>query len=275
MVYIDLIINWEILDFYKKTIYSQTTSSTSSEFAILDYDKKDKVIRNAIEDVIENGLIELMKSEKVNFLLNDKTEIENENNMSEFIIPKSTSYVSSLSQSINSAVTIKTKDGFGSGFIISNDGYIITNYHVVSNSSDLKVILNDKTEYKAEIIQKTKIYDLALLKIDAINLIPFNISPSKEVQIASEIYAVGTPSAEDLSQTVSKGIISGIRNINDSKLIQTDASINSGNSGGPLINKNGEVIGVVSAKLKGFGVEGVAFGIPAYEIFDKLKIIIK
>lgn len=87
---------------------------------------------------------------------------------------------------------------------------------------------------------------------------------------------MGTPTAEDLSQTISKGIISGIRKTDgDKKLIQTDASINAGNSGGAIIDKDGLVIGVVSSKLKGFGIEGVAFGIPSYEIFERLKINIK
>jgi S1-C subfamily serine protease len=180
-----------------------------------------------------------------------------------------------LPKSIKSTVTIKSKDAFGSGFIISNDGYIITNYHVVSEPENLRVRLNNEKEYDADIIRVSKIYDLALIKIEANDLIPFSINNSKEIEVATEIYAVGTPTAEDLSQTISKGIISGIRKSGDSKLIQTDASVNSGNSGGPIIDKNGVVLGVVSSKLKGFGVEGVAFGIPAYEVLDRLKLNLK
>ena len=273
MLYIDLSIDWEVLDYYEKVIYSQTTTSRSGEFVV--FRNKDKIMEIVIKDVMEVGLTEFMNSDKVHSLLHDRSEIEKETKLQELNISNSNLYASGLSQSTKSSLTIKSKDSFGSGFIISNDGYIITNYHVVSDSSDLKVILNDKSEYDVEVIRTSKIYDLALLKIDAKDLIPYKINRSKNIEIASEVYAVGTPTAEDLSQTISRGIVSGVRNTGETKLIQTDASINNGNSGGPLLNKQGEVIGVVSSKLKGFGVEGVAFGIPAYEIFDRLKINIK
>ncbi|MFK7798504.1 MAG: S1C family serine protease [Aureispira sp.] len=275
MVYVDLSINWEVLDYYGKPIYSQTTTSRSAEFMIENSTKVEDVITNAIGDVMENGFTEFVSSEQVNALLFDKSESDKEDEMKNFKISKSSKYASKLSESIKSTLTVTSKEGFGSGFVISSDGYIITNYHVIADTAGLKVVLNDQTEHDVEIVRVSKIYDLALLKIDAKGLIPYKINLSKDIEIASEVFAIGTPSAEDLSQTVSKGIISGVRNIDDTKLIQTDASINSGNSGGPLVNRKGEVIGVVSAKLKGFGVEGVAFGIPAYEILEKLKITIE
>ena len=213
-----------------------------------------------------------MKTEKVKDLFYDKSEADKEKSFEEIYIKNPADYVDNLNKAVQSTLTIKTKDKFGSGFVISEDGYIITNYHVVSDTSDLKVVLNDNSEHNAEVIRVSKIYDMALLKIDADGLVPFKINDSEYIEIASEVYAVGTPSAEDLSQTISQGIVSGVRDFNDSKLIQTDASVNNGNSGGPLVLKDGMVIGIVSAKLKGFGVEGVAFGIPAYEIFDRLKI---
>lgn len=272
MIYSDLTIKWEVLDYYKKTIHSLTTKTTSGQFAIFDYSKPDKPLHSAIKDAIEYGLIEFMTSEKVNQLLHDDTHQEEEI-FEEIILPNSKTHITSIAQSIKSSVTIKNKEGHGSGFVISNNGYIITNYHVISDTTDLKVILNDETEHNVEVIRYSKIHDLALLKIEINNLVPFNINKSKEIFIASEIYTVGTPTAEDLSQSISKGIISGIRKTNgNSKLIQTDASINSGNSGGAIVDKNGLVLGVVSSKLFGVGIEGVAFGIPAYEILDKLNI---
>ncbi len=132
--------------------------------------------------------------------------------------------------------------------------------------------MNNNKEYDFDIISFNKEHDLALIKIKASNLLPFKIQKSKDIEVASEIYAVGTPASKNLAQTVSKGIISGVRDVDDSKLIQIDASVNSGNSGGAIIDKQGIVIGVVMSKLMGVGVEGVAFGIPAYEIFDQLNI---
>ena len=276
MVYVDLVIDWEVLDYYQKPIYSQTTTSQSGQFAILDYEKANNSIEDAIKDAMEVGLIEFMNSKKVNYLLHDRSEIVAEESFDAIYLPKSNSYVRDLPQSIKSSLTIKTKNGHGSGFIISSNGHIITNYHVVADTAGLKVVLNDKSEHDVEIIRVSKIHDLALLKIKAKQLTPFRINSSKEIRIATEIYAVGTPTAEDLSQTISKGIISGIRDIgNNARLIQTDASINSGNSGGAIVSRDGVVLGIVSSKVKGFGIEGVAFGIPAYEIFDKLNVQFK
>jgi S1-C subfamily serine protease len=103
--------------------------------------------------------------------------------------------------------------------------------------------------------------------------VPFQLSQSREIGVAQELYAVGTPSSEQLSQTISKGIVSGKRKTRTfDQLIQTDAKINRGNSGGAMINKEGLVIGVATYKISGLFIEGIAFGIPAYEIFDRLKI---
>lgn len=279
MIFVKLKMNWEVLDYYGKPIHKMTTENQSGQYAVYLYGEKTKTqpeeaIYKSVKDAIEKGFIEFMASEKTQELLYDKSMQEEEQNFSVIKLETDGSHVNSISQSVKSSLTIKTKDGFGSGFIISNDGHIITNYHVVTDTADLEVVFSDGDKFTPEIVRISRINDLALLKIDlgGKKVNPFKISNSKEIEIASEIYAVGTPSAKDLSQTVSKGIISGVRDYNNSKLIQTDASINSGNSGGPLVNKEGEVVGVVSSKLKGFGVEGVAFCIPSYEIYDKLKL---
>ena len=276
MIYLELEIKWEVLDYYKKSIFSKTTSSQSGQFAIFDYSDYGDVVSETLKDVMGSGFIEFMETPKVVELMNDKGEIERENAFEEIVMTKAKSNVTNLSGAIKSCLTIKSKDAFGSGFLVSSDGYIVTNYHVISDTNKLMVVLNDNSEHKVEIVRESKIYDLALLKITTDKkLVPFTISDSKDIEIAAEIYAVGTPSAEDLSQTISKGIVSGIRNNEGSKLIQTDASVNSGNSGGAIVTKEGLVLGVVSSKLKGFGIEGVAFGIPAYEILDRLNIKIR
>ena len=273
--YTDLIIEWEVLDYYQKSIYTQTTESTSSQY-IAEYSKNTKVYNTAIKDALENGFVEFMKSEKVKELMNDRSYAKVEESYETIVLDKSPKPVSSLGEAIKSSVTVRTKDGHGSGFVISENGYIITNYHVVSDTAELLIVFNDGREFKPTVERVSKISDLALLKIDAKDLTPFEINKSTEIEIATDIYAVGTPSAEDLSQTISKGIISGIRKRDGgSKLIQTDASINGGNSGGAIVDTKGIVLGVVSSKLMGIGIEGVAFGVPAYEIFEKLKIEIK
>ena len=218
-------------------------------------------------------MIEFFENDVVDSLMKDRSDLERENSFQTIPLAHNNRYVSSLGEAISSSVTIKTKDGHGSGFVVSSDGHLVTNYHVISDTTDLMVVLNDEREFKPEIIRVSKINDLALIKIDVDSLIPFQISKATNIEIAKDIYAVGTPSGEDLSQSITKGIISGIRKTDSGgKLIQTDASINGGNSGGVLIDKNAEVIGIVSSKLRGFSIEGVAFGIPSYVLFDKLKI---
>ncbi|MCX6230890.1 MAG: serine protease [Bacteroidetes bacterium] len=271
-IYIELGVKWQVLDYYKMPVFLLKTKTKSGQFAVLNPEKD---AYKAVKDALEFGLIDFMNTKEVVDLMHDKSQRNAEQSFDEIEIPKSAKYVSSVSEATKSSVTIKNKNGHASGFIISNNGFIITNYHVISDTSDLKVLLNDSV-YDVEIIRVSKIHDLALLKIKANGFIPFKISESKEIEIASEIYAIGTPTAEDLSQTISKGIVSAVRKTNEnSKLIQTDASVNGGNSGGAIINKDGLVIGVVSSKLKGFGIEGVAFGIPGYEIISKLKLNIK
>jgi serine protease Do len=273
--YVDLLIDYEIQDYYGDSIYSQSSEIKSGEFIYKKNSDKyrSKSIDLAIKDAMEISMIDFFNNEMVDSLMHDKSLLEKEKAFETITVANNGRYVSTLNEAISSSVTIKTKDGHGSGFVVGSNGYIVTNYHVVSDTAELTVVLNDEREFKPTIIRVSKIHDLALLKIEVDSLTPFNISTSKSIEIAKDIYAVGTPTGEDLSQSITKGIISGVRNIeNGSKLIQTDASINGGNSGGVLVDENAQVIGVVSSKLKGYSIEGVAFGIPAYELIEKLKI---
>lgn len=273
MVNIALGIEWEVLDLYETPIYSVETETTSDNFAINSNYSVKNVARKATYDAVYYGFIEFVNSKQVRKLLRDTTQINENNDLELLTVTSAGSYVEDLNNAVSSSVTIKGKKGHGSGFIISEDGLIISNYHVIKAIEEGKVVLNDKKEFDFEVVRISKTADLVLIKIDTAGLRPFKIHAGKDINIAEDVFAVGTPTAEDLSQTISKGIISGIREMDGgAKLIQTDASINSGNSGGALVNKDGVVLGIVSSKVKGIGVEGVAFGIPAYEIMDKLKI---
>ncbi len=273
MVYVDVKIKWDVLDFYKESIFSLTTSSTSGQFAITDYTKRSEVTYEAVKDAMEFGLIEFFNEKKVIDILHDKGVELVESSFDEITLTSSASFASTVPEAVKSSVTIMTKEGHGSGFAISEDGYIVTNYHVVSDTNQLKVVLNDLSEHSVKIVRASKIADLALLKINHHFDHPLRISEMKTYDLATDVFAVGTPTSQDLAQTVSKGIVSGIRTVDSgAKLIQTDASINGGNSGGAIITKESIVLGVVSSKLIGTGIEGVAFGIPAYEILERLKV---
>lgn len=169
----------------------------------------------------------------------------------------------------------------GSGFVISNDGYVITNFHVVQEADEVVVKFYDRKEYKAEIIGTDELSDIALLKISSDDFKPVALGNSDIVEQGDGVIAIGSPYNYDFS--VSFGIISakgrGItsgRGIGDYvPYLQTDAAVNRGNSGGPLFNLDGEVIGINSQIYsRSGGNEGLAFAIPinvALEVIDQLK----
>ena len=156
--------------------------------------------------------------------------------------------------------------GAGSGVIISKDGYIVTNNHVVSGATSLKVTTTDGTEYDASVVGKDSQTDLAVIKVDANNLQAATLGDSDILQVGDPAIAIGNPLGE-LGGTVTTGIISATDRqitIDDETmtLIQTDAAINPGNSGGGLFNADGNLIGIVNAKESSTGIEGLGFAIP-------------
>ena len=160
------------------------------------------------------------------------------------------------------------QSGAGSGVIISADGYIVTNNHVIDGASNVTVRLKDGTEHKAEIIGADADSDLAVIKIEAEKeLLPAIFGDSEILNVGQQVVAVGNPLGE-LGGTVTTGIISALdREVTiDGKkmnLLQMDAAVNPGNSGGGLFNLKGELIGIVNAKSSGDSVEGLGFAIPA------------
>ncbi|NLP31132.1 MAG: trypsin-like serine protease [Clostridiales bacterium] len=163
-------------------------------------------------------------------------------------------------------------EGVGTGFIVHKDGYILTNSHVIGDGSarNITVQLTDRREMEGRVLWNDTTLDLAIVKIDATNLIPVELGDSDEVNIGAYAVAIGNPFGLDFDRSVTQGVISGLdRTItvgNNTQqatmegLMQTDASINSGNSGGPLLNSKGEVIGINTAKAA--TGEGLGFAIP-------------
>lgn len=159
--------------------------------------------------------------------------------------------------------------GSGSGIIISEDGYIITNAHVISEAEAVKVVLYNEEEYEAQVIGSDVQTDVAVLKITAKNLSAANLGDSSLVEVGESAYVLGNPGGLIFQSSFSHGIISGLNrtittsdSIYSMTVIQTDAAINPGNSGGALINEYGQVIGITSSKLKAIDYEGVGFAIP-------------
>ncbi len=163
----------------------------------------------------------------------------------------------------------------GSGFIITADGYVVSNYHVVQGASKLTVLTSDGTEHQAELVGYDDTNDIALLKIQGENLPYVKLGSSDALSVGDQVAAIGNPLGE-LTSTLTVGYISAKDRVISTdgtaiNMLQTDAAINSGNSGGPLFNMNGEVVGITTAKYSGTSnsgayIEGIGFAIPMDDV---------
>jgi hypothetical protein len=196
-------------------------------------------------------------------------------------IPKPSKGVKEVADALEASVIVKKKDGsHGSGFAISNTGYVLTNFHVIAGDvpdkqDEIIVILSDGTELTAQIVRFNRHRDIALLKVDHEFPAAFEIPAEKSYKLHQEVYAAGAPKSIELGQSVSLGLISNERKMNNSTLLQLSISVNPGNSGGPLFEKSGAFHGVVTSKLVGYATEGVGFAIPGYLIPGYLNLDIR
>ncbi len=179
---------------------------------------------------------------------------------------RSTVAISTMLGSFNAFGRSVPQASAGSGFVLTADGYILTNHHVIEDASEVTVLLHDGTEYPAEIVGSDAMTDIAVLKIEAKGLTPVQIGNSDNMQVGDQVVAIGNPLGE-LANSLTVGYLSAkkrIISIDDTPrvMLQTDASVSPGNSGGPLFNIGGQVVGVVSAKTVADGVEGIGFAIP-------------
>ena len=173
-------------------------------------------------------------------------------------------------------------EGMGSGFIINTDGYILTNYHVIEGATEVTVTLSDGQEVTASVVNYDSDQDVAMIKINEDVEVPgvVELGDSDALQPGEEVLAIGNPLSKELSSTLTKGIVSALnRSIEtqtgvSTNLIQTDTAINSGNSGGPLINTKGEVIGINTLKASD-GAEGIGFAIPINDVKVKIDSLSK
>ena len=191
-------------------------------------------------------------------------------------------------RSIDSVVSIicssRAGSGTGTGVIFTENGYIITNAHVVDGASNITVQLTDDRVFEADIIGSDEISDLAVLRIEAQSLVPADFGDSSSLRVGDTVVAIGDPLGVEFRGTYTNGIVSAINRDVDvdgrtMTLIQTNAALNSGNSGGPLINCYGQVIGINTMKIGTFtdraGVEGLGFAIPSTMVKDVVDQLIR
>jgi serine protease Do len=273
----ELTVEWSLLDIYEQPKYVKTIVSNSGEFVNhYNFDANayglDHIF-SSINDALTSSFYNFLGDHNVRNLLAIDTKKETVALLK--ILPDSNSEIS-LKSAQASTVTISTKNGHGSGCLINTQGYLITNYHVIAGAKEpVEVLLSTGDKYKGTIVRTNEDADLALILIEnaPTDLKYFELPKDPVFEVGDEVFAIGTPKSIELSQTLSKGIISGLRKRPDNiKLIQTDVSVNPGNSGGALVSKDGRLIGIVNSKLMGPGIEGIAFCLSASEIRKALSL---
>ena len=172
---------------------------------------------------------------------------------------------------------MKTKTGHGSGFAISNDGYLLTNYHVVAgelagDSTEIWIVQPGGGKLKADLVRFNVYRDIALLKVDSAFSKAFLLNDVKTHKAFQEVYTIGAPMFAELLKSYQKGTISNDRSAFGVDIIQVSMAINGGNSGGPLFDSTGKLHGVTVSKLIGFSTEGIGFAIPAHKLSEYLNI---
>ena len=264
-------VTWKLQNQNRQTVFERKDAGKSVKF--------EKGGNAAFEDAFENSLYAFLSSKEVATALakpagaaaaaaDDKPAPISVHRAT----PGKTVSENGVSLAAKSVVIVETTDGHGSGCIISTDGFIITNAHVVGEEETVKVLLADGVSVKGRVVRVNPEMDLALIKIDSDGLTAFQLPTTSAAEIGADVFAIGTPADKELGQSITKGIISGRRKIDGHSLLQTDVSINGGNSGGALVSRAGQLLGIVNAKLVGRGIEGIGFAIPAEQVTDALQL---
>lgn len=204
-------------------------------------------------------------------LLSQQSSVKSFQNQIDQLKLSSGDFSEVIDNAVNSVVTVTTNNALGSGFIVTDDGYIVTNEHVIADANAIKIMTSDKVTREAELVGADKFRDIALLKISG-SFDFLQLADSDNLQTGSKVIAIGNPLG--LSLTVTEGIISGLHREGPNGLdeyVQTDVSLNLGNSGGPLIRSDGKVVGMNNFKIG--GAENIGFALESNSIAKVVKDI--
>ncbi len=224
---------------------------------------------------LERAFLDMYSSsEFLSFIENRKNAFQEKDRLPVVRVSKPLKSATNASDALKSIVTVEGEKGHGSGCVISDDGYIVTNYHVLGGNPDsLHVVSHDGKKFKVKVERVDEIFDLALLKIqETSSLKGVSLTESPSPKLGDFAYVIGTPADTFLGQTVTRGIFSAIRDVDGKRIYQTDAVVNPGNSGGGLFNANFNLVGIVASKGIGNVVEGLGFAIPTNYVFQRLRI---
>jgi S1-C subfamily serine protease len=275
-------VEWQIYNRHeKKVVYRLATGGSSN----LKFENDESALPKLIASAVVNSLRGLLADKGFHGLLAMDTASSNatkdENSLTISVkqlglIIQGESSINSPSRPIadipQSVVTIQEGASHGSGFLLTSDGYIITNQHVVGNLKRAHVIFQDGKKADGTVVARDAKRDVALIKIDPPGVQPLKVNPV-DLAVGAEVYAVGAPKEKKLAGTVTKGIVSAYRHFDGVRWIQADAAINPGNSGGPLVDSKGRVVGITTLYRK--DAQGIFFFGPIADALSTLGIQLK
>jgi serine protease Do len=272
---VSLEIEWQLYDvLQKKVIYRTSLTGVNTTRDIP---------AKLMFDAFTNSLKKLLADQKFVNLVSNSNPMQSstESSLSKFApltihLAKNSNEIKLPEQMptvLDSVVKIRVGAALASGVLISSDGYLLTAAHVVSGVSEVMVDLRSGITLPAQVLRVDNPQDIALIKVAGSGYPALPLALNANPSVGSDVYAIGTPADELFVDSVSKGVVSGLRKLDDFDYIQTDASVSPGCSGGPLLNQKGQVIGITSWKIVAEGFEGLAFGIPLNVIGKRLNII--
>lgn len=285
---IKLDMTWLFVNSFGQAIDSMELQEFSDQFAFSRYyttsniQERDDNIKKAYQSAVNNSFLKLYESEKFEKYIKTESAPEQTNALLTLVKPKNV--VATNKESLKASVIIKLSNnkGHGSGFAITQDGYIITNHHVIAGNvvgkyEDFRVIMPDGSEKKGTVIRSNPYYDVALIKVeDATFEKVFLLENEKNYEQLDEVYTVGAPISVQLGNSLSSGILSNERVYDGIELLQLNMAISPGNSGGALFNRETcKLVGVISSKVSGGKAEGIGFAIPSKNISNYLNIVLK
>jgi S1-C subfamily serine protease len=270
------VVDWQVLDrISRKVVLTVRTEGIARQRQRYGGVGSENLL--AFEDALmkfldEGRFMELLKNSAPAASVPDLKEEARRFNVKPIVNPAFGSVAEMIRYADRSCVTVITEDGHGSGVIINSEGYVLSAYHVVSGSNSIEVMFSDGLRQQATILHFDEPNDIVLLDIAGSGFRALPLSGETPAGLGDDVVTIGTPADVTLGQSVSKGILSGRRVLEDREYIQTDLAVSPGNSGGPLLNDKGEVIGVIQSKFIGKGIEGVSFAMPIQRVKAVLNL---
>jgi S1-C subfamily serine protease len=279
---VSITVEWQVFDrtVNQVVLYGSSSASIKNRF---DGDPSDGVLVSAYGDALtafiaQGKLFELINSAGTSSVANlpsgEGTETDVKTSIPLVKISKFETNPEMIQYATQAAVTIATDAGHGSGVLVSEDGYVLTAAHVIEGVNRISVVFSNGVELDAKLISLNTEYDIALLDVPGSKYKALPIGTGLTTGLGEEVYTIGTPGDLELGQSISKGILSGKRKHEEIVYIQTDVAVSPGNSGGPLLNNKGQIIGIIQRKLIGAGIEGVGFALPIETALKQLKLTV-